>query len=372
MAEDQENQYSAFNLEGYAYYDFSRSAGIYPYKEKNTGHALGLIGSLDQGTHSLKFQVESREEGGLSDGQPRLIYGFLDIKAEDRYGVRLGRVQYQNGFGNRVRNIPDIAQWINNPPAMGREQFKYVMLSGDGIQLYGNHSSDSGYTTDLEVSYTRPIFYPGREAEYLMFGDPNIASFEAKKSVFKSYNLTLANPTREHVFRYDYTDFDFYAKSHVLGNGTAGSIIQTLSYRYFHGNHIFTGQALRASVYGSLWNNYNQIFGNNGDGVGYEFSYIWKPDSRREYSVYVDYYCAQSKDCNGQKTEVNTGVPAHQFYSRSRGVSVKYRLTSEFTIQTQFSQGVGTAANSYSNMVGDSLGDKNWRLLQLRLIYSWK
>lgn len=365
---------NVINYRFYATVDVGGSEGMYPYKNNNYAASTGFVAAYDTGNMSFNTQIEARHEGGLVERNPRVIYGFVDFKnsdfdQDDHYGVRIGRVQLQNGFDNRVRNLPWLSPWISNPFSTSREQFRYFSQSGDGVQIYDKHEFENGYSAVIEAGFTRPIFLPNKEVEYTIVGDPELVSFESKKSALKAINFGLVNPDRTWQYRLDYNDLNFHENSKFISSGVMGSAIYTGSIRHVVGRNIITLQALKATTYGDPWRDYDKLYGSYGDSWGYNIALTHRAENGAEYSIFYDYFCTFSNDCNGRKVSAASGAPEYMFYERSFAVAYKRYLSNNFTMHLQYTKGTGLATQSYANMRDGDSGDKQWQMLQARFTY---
>jgi hypothetical protein len=94
------------------------------------------------------MQVVYRRAGRTDESDLRLDFGFLDYSflsdAENLAGLRLGRVVNPYGLYNDTRDMPFTRPSIFLPQSIYFDVNRQLALSGDGIQLYGEHRSKIG------------------------------------------------------------------------------------------------------------------------------------------------------------------------------------------------------------------------------------
>lgn len=94
------------------------------------------------------LQVVYRRAGRTDDSDLRIDFGFLDYSflsgSEYVAGVRLGRVVNPYGLYNDTRDMPFTRPSILLPQSIYFDINRNFALSGDGIQLYGEHHSEIG------------------------------------------------------------------------------------------------------------------------------------------------------------------------------------------------------------------------------------
>ena len=108
-------------------------------------------------TPDLRFagQVLSRHAGEADDGHLRLDYGLLDwtpFSSEQwRAGLRLGRVKMPTGLYNETRDVAHTRPSILLPQSIYTESLRNIMLSADGLTLYGEQRTRHGdFFLDLQ------------------------------------------------------------------------------------------------------------------------------------------------------------------------------------------------------------------------------
>lgn len=93
-------------------------------------------------------QVLSREAGDAYDGEVGVDFLLLDYHAyADEsldFGVRVGRFKTQYGIYNATRDVSNSHPGIFVPASIYFESFRDVMLSADGVNLYGGYNNDWG------------------------------------------------------------------------------------------------------------------------------------------------------------------------------------------------------------------------------------
>ncbi|MCB1877004.1 MAG: hypothetical protein KDH88_13605 [Chromatiales bacterium] len=119
----------------------------------------------------LAAQILSRRAGRGSDGAPDLDYGLLDYSPisdlNRRYGVRLGRIKHPLGLYNDTRDVAFTRPGILLPQSIYFDRLRDLLLSSDGVQVYGERITPLGsFTAQLQLGYPQV----DKAIEYSFFG----------------------------------------------------------------------------------------------------------------------------------------------------------------------------------------------------------
>ena len=103
----------------------------------------------------LAGQLLARRAGDMYDGTPTLDYGLADMtfasSAEQRWGVRLGRIKNSLGIYNETRDVPFTRPGIFLPQVIYYDKVRNLMLSTDGLMFYGESYHDDRGTLSLTL-----------------------------------------------------------------------------------------------------------------------------------------------------------------------------------------------------------------------------
>lgn len=123
----------------------------------------------------LAGQVLSRRAGATDDGTPALDYGLLDFsliaRPTQRLGVRLGRIKNPLGLYNETRDVPFTRPGIFLPQVVYQDRVRNLILSTDGVMLYGERAEVPG-TLSLTLGYGRAVIDQNVEWSFLNFDFP--------------------------------------------------------------------------------------------------------------------------------------------------------------------------------------------------------
>lgn len=115
-----------------------------------------------QAMSNLQFagQVTSRKAGTTDDDKPRFDYALMDFSyyagEADRVGARIGRVKNQFGFYNLTRDVASTRPSIFLPESIYLDNYRSMIISMDGVQLYGEQRSSAG-DFFLDIGAGKPI-----------------------------------------------------------------------------------------------------------------------------------------------------------------------------------------------------------------------
>lgn len=119
----------------------------------------------------LAAQILSRRAGAMSDGSPKVDFALADINlvanARHRAGIRLGRIKNRLGLYNETRDVPFTHPGIFLPQVVYFDKVRNLVLSSDGILLYGEIHRPFG-TFSANLATGLPVVDENVEAAYLI------------------------------------------------------------------------------------------------------------------------------------------------------------------------------------------------------------
>jgi len=140
------------------------------------------------------MQVISRRAGKWNNGTPEIDFGLLDygntISDDYRLGIRAGRVRMPYGIYNDTRDVAFTRPSILLPQSIYYEAARDIMISADGLLVYGESRKPWGNLT-LE----------------LFGGYPRTDSAETQFSNSFNFPVTLA-PEPSFIGRLNYDAYD--------------------------------------------------------------------------------------------------------------------------------------------------------------------
>lgn len=138
---------------------FASQSYLYTSGNEFFGHSTNM-GSLDFTEMGINgswrplpqlqasMQVVYRRAGKTDDSLVRIDFGFLDYSfisdADKLIGIRLGRVVNPYGLYNDTRDMPFTRPSILLPQSIYFDVNRNFALSGDGVQIYGEHHNKLG------------------------------------------------------------------------------------------------------------------------------------------------------------------------------------------------------------------------------------
>lgn len=132
---------------------------------------LGLNGSFQLNPKILfSAQVLARRAGEMYDGAPSLDYALGDFTllsaADRRVGARVGRIKNPLGLYNETRDVPFTRPTIFLPQVVYFDKVRNLLLSSDGIMLYGEYFGPGG-NLSLVAGGGQPVIDNNVEWAYL-------------------------------------------------------------------------------------------------------------------------------------------------------------------------------------------------------------
>jgi len=133
----------AFTMTNHNQYFGETTDGSLGYTEIGINGSYRPLPSL-----MLSAQALSRRAGEVDDGDIRLDYGFFDFTAisqeSRRWGIRGGRIKNPYGLYNETRDVAFTRPTIFLPQGIYFEQVRPLVLSSDGVGIYGEERTEFG------------------------------------------------------------------------------------------------------------------------------------------------------------------------------------------------------------------------------------
>lgn len=98
-------------------------------------------------------QVFGREFGAVGNDSPYLDWGYLDYRATDWIGIRLGRVKVPLGLYNETRDIDALRTEILQPQGVYIEMQREAYKSADAAVLYGEVPLKKAGSLSYQIQY---------------------------------------------------------------------------------------------------------------------------------------------------------------------------------------------------------------------------
>jgi hypothetical protein len=371
------------NLSGYITQSAVKSNGVSVGDSKGDWsfdkREITLFGDKDVGDWDIKFAIGNTDEPGLEDDKIFIKYLLADrrFKSDDFiYGIRLGRVPHSLGFYNKLRNMPNGTPLVYMPNGIYREQFKYLAMSGDGIQGYIDWEISPRNNIGLTLTKTRPTLSNNSEIVAGHFNDGNVGSFKRNSSWVNG--ITLEGQFSQLQVYYNWTNlqFDFEAnpmlpfpQNMIFKSGKNDTRVHTVGAKYFFMNGVDIGiEYLQIEEIGEPWENIFKFIKHQGPPKGLILSAKWDFAPKHSVMVYHNEYYADSGDKDGKLMQAQTGMPAHTFYTKSNSIAYKYDLDTKWSFKIQHTRGTGT--EPFVENV-NPVTKKEWNYTAAQVVYSF-
>jgi hypothetical protein len=192
------------------------------------------------GTYQLNQDVSLRgmvSRIGDDDRQVRINYLLADIGIVNNgtldSGIRIGRVNYVQGFYNESRNAPDSRDWEFPNQSIYPDMSRYFMRSGDGFQPYLRLTFEDSLL-DLEASYLKTYNYPEDDISEVFYMTPNV-KFNANDGRILGFNSGLIYLPTNTRLRYYVSKVILKVDQGYVNNGKTEQLINYLGLDQHYG-----------------------------------------------------------------------------------------------------------------------------------------
>jgi hypothetical protein len=316
------------------------------------------------------IQLLSRNAGEMYDGSLDLDYAQLDTTLYmadlNRIGVVLGR--YKNPFGlyNDTRDVAATRPGIFMPQAIYWDRVRNMVLSNDGLQLFGdiqveNHrfslrliGGQTPIDDNVEKSYLNPSLDPELDQDGLTVGGRLLYEWDGGR-----FNLAYSSAK----LRLD-------AETNRLPDGTIDIDYRVLSAQYNSGGWSLTLEYMQEPLNYTGFGGLMEAGDTTLDGYYLQGTYRLQDDlelfARYEESHY------DKEDKRGEKSRQRLGLDAHNFYSRVSTLGLLWEVTDGLIVRGEFSQVDGTIfLSNLENNPAPNQRARNWNLFSLLVSYSF-
>jgi len=339
---------------------------------------MGLNGSwrpLSQLQASL--QVVYRRAGKTDDSNVRIDFGFLDYSflsnANSLMGIRLGRVVNPYGLYNDTRDMPFTRPSILLPQSIYFDINRNFALSGDGLQVYGEHRTEYGdfflqingfYPRTNDPSLVQKISYP----------------FQGNLGAEPSWVSRLMYEWDAGKIRLGITGGELNAKYQPTPNlispinwspGTFSYSALILSAQYNAEAWSLTSEyAIRSTEFNGFNNLYaphpDAIFNSTGESYYIQGSYRFTDNL--EGFVRYDALFWNTSDRNGKKFAAMTGQPAYSRFAKDITTGLRWDITSSIMARVEYHYINGTGwISDLENIPSET--SQHWSLVSAALSF---
>ena len=349
----------------FAFADIDSTTAAYIQYRLNDGESAAEIGIGTSARFSeyadVRTIISLNADG--HDDRARINIGLLDLhNSKQNYGLRIGRIQHELGFYTSQLNWAPARDLYLAPQGIYRENFRYMLRSGDGVQAYYKFNISDVAQLSTELSYTKPVLYP-MEDIVKVWGNIG-GELNNSESTSRGINVVLDLPKLNTTFRYDQQQLNYEIQKTILG-GVFNGAINT------RGNYLggrtelsdtvdVTYEYIIVQKYGSTYDTLAKFAESRGadftkeNAVGYGLSGSWQIVPEFKLIAGYSAFFPNPSDKDGSKMSSVTGIPAHNYYMKDTFIGGKYRKDKWIsTLEYHYMDGTATLSLKDSLEKGD-------------------
>jgi hypothetical protein len=291
-------------------------------------------------------QILSRRAGEMYDGTPSLDYGLLDFTAisdaQKRLGVRIGRIKNPFGLYNETRDVPFTRPGIFLPQVIYYDKVRNLLLSYDGIMIYGDLFGDQG-NFSLNLGAGQSVIDENVEWAYLA-GDFE-GELEADGINWAIGSLWYSTPadTLKLGLSAILTEMNFDAKLRSpLNSGSIDVFDWVASIQYNAADWTLSAEYARTPT---QWNDFGPFFPFEDQVMeSYYLQGAYRLRHNLEIMARYEEGFADRDGRNGRYFSALTGgsVPRFDFFSKIRSVGLRWDVNPSVMFRLEFQRHDGT------------------------------
>ena len=354
---------------------------------------LGINGSFQLSPRlRLAGQVLSRHAGAFDHGSPRIDYALIDTNlistSKGRVGVYLGRIKNPIGLYNETRDVAHTRQGILNAQTIYFDKVRELVMSSDGIHLYGEYFLPNGSLL-IQTGIGYPL--PNKNVEYAYMGKDwagNISGDELGifgRLIYEHdggrwiYSLTGTRMTLD--FNHGVKDAIPFPAGAGLSSGDIDIDYTVLSAQYNGEKWQFTTEV---AFEHTSYNDIGAAFDSSGfDSLGYYGQLDYKFTPQWQAFIRYEEFQLNIDDWNGKKAAEKsiatsqfladfgiqqTPSPAYANYAKIWAIGGHWDIQNDlkFRAEYQIAEGLATLSPRENDL---NLGDKYWNMFAISLSY---
>ncbi len=314
-------------------------------------------------------QLLSRVAGEMYDGSLAIDYAQLDYQMHmderGRVGLILGRNKNPLGLYNDTRDVAATRPGIFMPQSIYWDRVRNMVLSNDGLQLYGERNNEMhrfnlqlfvGKTPideNVEKSYLDPALQASMEQDGLTTGGRLLYEWDGGR-----FRLALSNAMLE-----------LDSETNLLPNGKIDIDYWVLSAQYNDGPWRLTAEYMQEPLDYSGFGDFLDPADTTLDGYylqgDYRLHEDWELMLRYEESHY------NKDDPDGSESSQVIGLKSYTFYSKLWTLGLLWEPTEKLMLRAEFSRVDGTIFLSGLENPIPNETVKDWNLFSLLVSYSF-
>jgi hypothetical protein len=332
---------------------------------------LGLNGSFQLNPKILfSAQVLSRRAGEMYDGQPSLDYALGDFtlisSAERRLGIRAGRIKNPLGLYNETRDVPFTRPTIFLPQVVYYDRFRNLILSSDGLMLYGESFQAWG-NLSLTLGGGRPVI--DENVEWGFLGGDFDGSMESDGN---SYVGRLWYETQDGAFQAGLSGATAPLRfkpdiSSILGPGK-------IDFTYWIGSLQYNAENLTLSAeYGRLpleWKDFGPYWPYSKQTTeGYYLQGTYRILPELELTLRYEEGFQDRNDRNGTRLSALTGglTPPSDYYTKILTAGLRWYILPNLMVEFDYARNRGTFHLSIRENQDPSQRVEDWDLFAAQI-----
>lgn len=295
-------------------------------------------------------QLLVRRAGEMYDGTPSLDYGLVDFtplsNLDLRLGVRLGRIKNPFGLYNETRDVPFTRPSIFLPQVIYYDKVRNLLLSYDGIMLYGERYSDQG-NVSLNLGVGQSVIDENVEWAYL--GGDFPGDLRADGVNWGIGSLWYTTPADELKLGLSaiLTEMDFNAGAEsFLNSGTIDVFDWVASFQYNAEDWTISAEYSRTPT---RWNDLGPYFPFEDQVMeGYYLQGAYRLRPNLELMTRYEEGFANRQDRDGRDFSLLTGntTPRFDFFSKIWTLGLRWDINPNIMFRLEFQRHDGTFALS--------------------------
>jgi len=334
---------------------------------------LGINAST-QLSSKLRFSAQalSRRAGGFDDGSPRIDFALLDINLinyeQGQIGVYLGRIKNPIGLYNETRDVSHTRQGIFAAQSIYFDKVRDLILSADGIQLYGDYSLPNGtlflrgglgYSIpdeNVEQAYLGANFAGKLESNKLALLGQILYEHDGGRWIFSATGVTLE------------IDYESQPADALFGisDGTLKVDYTVLSTQYNGEKWQLTGEVAFENINPQGISEFHQAL--NSNTLGYSLEANYRLTSKLQGFIRQERFYIDKDDKNGSQYNATYLQPASSRYSKSWVIGGRWDINPNWMARVEYHSFKGLAILSPVENTTPT-AKENWDMFALSLSY---
>ncbi len=320
----------------------------------------------------LSAQLMVRNAGDMYDGTPALDFGLADwtIHSNEnaRAGLRLGRIKNVLGLYNETRDVASTRPSIFLPQSIYFDKVRNLELSSDGALFYGDLYRRFG-TLSVQFGMGKTQVDTNVEIAYLW---RDFAGHLKAKDLTTMGRIQYESANSEWHFAFSAADSKMHfnaAPTDPIGSGNVSFQLWVLSGQYqteyWSVSAEYMQEPVKRDGFGPTLDNQDAT----ADGwylqATYELAPKWQLVARYQESY------ADRDDRDGRKAFIASGglTPAFNQYTKDWMVGLRWDVTDNFMLRSEFQYNHGTFALSSRENPDAANLRKHWNMFSLLASY---